>query len=148
MVGKPIKVPPGARGDYRHFLDIPTRWADNDMYGHSNNAVYYAYFDTIVNRFLIEAGGLDIHNGPVIGIMAETGCRYFRSFAYPETVTAAMRVAHLGRSSVRYETALFGVGNDPARAEGFLVHVFVNRATNTPVEMPTQIRAALEAIKV
>jgi acyl-CoA thioester hydrolase len=148
MIAKPAKVSPGVRGDYRHFLDIPTRWADNDIYGHSNNAVYYAYFDTIVNRFLIDAGGLDIHNGTVIGIMAETGCKYFRSFAYPEIVTAAMRVAHLGRSSVRYDTALFGNGDAPARAEGFLVHVFVNRATNSPVEIPLRIRRALEAIKV
>jgi acyl-CoA thioester hydrolase len=147
MHAKPDKVPPGVRGDYRHFLDIPTRWADNDIYGHSNNAVYYAYFDTIVNRFLIDAGRLDIHHGPVIGIMAETGCKYFRSFSYPEMVTAAMRVSHLGRSSVRYDTALFGIDDAPARAEGFLVHVFVNRATNSPVEIPSQIRAALEAIK-
>jgi acyl-CoA thioester hydrolase len=146
MSGKAAIAAPGMRGDYRYALEIPTRWADNDVYGHVNNVVYYAFFDTVVNRFLIDVGGLDIHNGSIVGIVAETGCKYYRPFAYPETVTVAMRVAHLGRSSVRYETALFGIGCDVARAEGFLVHVFVDRTTNTPVDIPPHIRTALQTL--
>jgi acyl-CoA thioester hydrolase len=140
------KRPVGQRTDYRHFIDMPTRWADNDVYGHVNNVVYYAYFDTIVNRYLIEQGGLDIHTGQVIGLMAETGCKYFRAFAYPDVMTVGLRAGHIGRRSVRYEVAMFGAGEASARAEGFLVHVFVDRATNTPVEIPPRIRAALERI--
>ena len=136
------------RGDYRHFLDVQTRWADNDIYGHVNNAVYFTYFDTIVNRFLIEQGGMDIHNDAVIGIMAESGCRYLRSFSYPEIVQVGLRTGRLGRSSVRYELALFRIGDDVARAEGHLVHVFCERASQRPVDMPVRIRAALETLVV
>jgi acyl-CoA thioester hydrolase len=142
------KRPPGVRGDYRHFLDVPTRWADNDIYGHVNNVVYYAYFDTLVNRFLIEHGGLDIHSGPVIGIMAESGCRYLRAFTYPEIIQVGLRTGRLGRSSVRYELALFSPGEDAARAEGHMVHVFVDRVTQRPVEIPVHIRAALETLQI
>ena len=138
----------GLREDYRHFLPIPTRWMDNDLYGHVNNVVYYAYFDTIINRYLIEAGKLDIQAGAVIGIALETSCRFFRSFAYPELVEAGMRVGHLGRTSVRYEVGLFGQGESEARAEGHFVHVFVERGSQKPTAIPEQIRAALERIKV
>lgn len=137
----------GRRGDYRHFLTIPTRWMDNDVYGHVNNVVYYSYFDTIINRYLIEMGGLDIHEAPVIGIAVETLCRFRRSFAFPEPVEAGLRTGHLGNSSVRYEIGLFGQGDDEARAEGHFVHVFVERATNKPVPIPPPIRAALERIR-
>jgi acyl-CoA thioester hydrolase len=139
------KAPVGTRADYPHFLPIPTRWMDNDLYGHVNNVVYYSYFDTVVNRYLIDPGGLDIHKGTVVGIVAETQCRFFKSFAYPEVVDAGLRVGRLGNSSVRYEIGLFGE-EDTARAEGHFVHVFVDRASNKPVPMPPGIRAALQRL--
>jgi acyl-CoA thioester hydrolase len=141
------REPPGRRSDYRHFLAIPTRWMDNDLYGHVNNVVYYSYFDTVINRFLIERGGLDIHSSPVIGVAAESGCRFRTSFAYPETVDAGLRVGHLGNSSVRYEIGLFREGIDEAAAEGHFVHVFVERGAQKPVSIPAAIRAALESIR-
>ena len=137
----------GRRGDYPHFLAIPTRWMDNDVYQHVNNVVYYSYFDTVINRYLIEAGGLDIQASPVIGIAVETLCRFRKSFAFPETVDAGLRVGHLGNSSVRYEIGLFGAGEDEARAEGHFVHVFVERATNKPVPIPAAMREALARLK-
>ena len=140
------KAPIGTRADYPHFLPIPTRWMDNDLYGHVNNVVYYSYFDTVVNRYLIDPGGLDIHKGTVVGIVAETQCRFFKSFTYPEVVDAGLRVGRLGNSSVRYEIGLFGEGEDTARAEGHFVHVFVDRASNKPVPIPAGIRAALQRL--
>lgn len=137
---------PGVRSEYVEFMPIQTRWMDNDVYGHVNNVVYYSYFDTVVNLYLINPGGLDFHNAPVVGIMAETMCRFHRSIAYPEAIDAGIRVGRLGSSSVRYEVGLFGAGEDDARAEGHLVHVFVDRATNKPVPIPPGIRAALERI--
>src|SRR5262245_42547652 len=138
---------PERRADYPHFLTIPTRWMDNDIYGHVNNVTYYSYFDTVINRYLIDAGGLDIQTAPIIGIAAETQCRFRRPFAYPEPVDAGLRVAHLGNSSVRYEIGLFGSGDDEARAEGYFVHVFVERAASKPVPIPARIRSALERIR-
>ena len=138
--------PPERRTPFRWFLDIPTRWMNNDVYGHVNNVVYYSYFDTAVNRYLIERGGLDIHNGPIVGIVPESFCRFHRSFSYPETVQAGLRVGRLGRSSVRYEIGLFGQNEDVARADGHFVHVFVERALQPPTPIPAAIRAALEAI--
>jgi len=108
-----------------------------------NNAVYYAYFDTVVNTFLIREGVLDIEKGPVIGLVVETGCQYFASLTYPEVVTAALRVAHVGRSSVRYEIALFGEAHATAAAQGFFVHVYVDRASRRPTELPPALRQAL-----
>jgi acyl-CoA thioester hydrolase len=139
---------PGLRSSYVEFIPIQTRWMDNDVYGHVNNVVYYSYFDTVVNLYLIDPGGLDFHNSPIVGIMAETMCRYYRSIAYPEAIDAGLRVGRLGTSSVRYEVGLFGVDDQQARAEGHLVHVFVERATNTPVPIPPGIRAALERLVV
>ena len=139
---------PGLRSHYVEFMPIQTRWMDNDVYGHVNNVVYYSYFDTVVNLYLINPGGLDFHNAPVVGIMAETMCRYYRSIAYPEAIDAGLRVGRLGTSSVRYEVGLFGVEDQQARAEGHLVHVFVDRATNAPVPIPTTIRTALERLVV
>lgn len=143
----PSKPPAETRARYRHFLAIPTRWIDNDLYGHVNNVVYYGYFDTIINRYLIEAGGLDIHRGEVIGIAAETLCRFRRAFAFPEEIDAGLRVGHLGNSSVRYEVGLFRKGEDEAAADGHFVHVFVARASQAPVPIPPRIRAALERLK-
>ena len=138
---------PHRRAEYLHELPITTRWSDNDAYGHVNNVVYYSYFDTVVNTWLISRGLLDVERSPVIGLVVETGCQYFAPLTYPETVTAALRVGHLGRSSVRYEIALFGSG-DTAAAQGHFVHVYVDRATRRPVSLPEHLRAALETLQV
>lgn len=132
--------------------ELTTRWMDNDVYGHVNNVVYYAFFDTVINRVLIESG-LDIHGGAVIGLAVETGCRFHASFAYPEVVEAKLRVAHLGSSSVRYEIGLFGRdaqgrAEDACRAEGHFVHVFVDRVSRRPQPIPEPLRAALAALQV
>jgi acyl-CoA thioester hydrolase len=141
------RKPPAQRSQFRHFRTVPTRWMDNDLYGHVNNVVYYSYFDTVINRYLIDPGGLDIHAGPVVGIAVETSCRFYRSFTYPEDVEAALRVLHLGTSSVRYEVGLFGAGEDTARADGEFVHVFVDRSTMRPVPMPPRMREALDKLR-
>ncbi len=132
-----------ARGDYRHFLAIPTRWMDNDSYGHVNNVTYYSYFDTAVNEHLIRAGGLDIARDPVIGIVVETACTFHRSLAFPEVIDAGLRVAKLGGSSVVYGIGLFRQGEDAAAATGRFVHVWVDRVTQRPTGVPPRIRAAL-----
>ena len=134
--------------DYPHVLPIPTRWMDNDVYGHVNNVQYYSYFDTVINEYLITAGGLDIHAGAVIGVCAESHCTYRAALAFPETVRAGLRVTKLGRSSVRYEIGLFGEGSDEPAAEGWFVHVFVERESRRPAEIPPGVRAALEALTV
>jgi len=133
----------GRRDDYRHFLKIPTRWMDNDVYGHVNNVNYYSYFDTIINRYLIDAGRLDFHNGPTIGLAVESLCRYYRSFSYPDVIDGGLRVGKLGTSSVRYEVGLFAEGEDQARAEGHFVHVFVERDSQRPTPIGEPIRSAL-----
>ncbi len=139
---------PRVRAAYPAFLAIPTRWMDNDTYGHVNNVVYYAYFDTVVNEHLIRAGGLDIREGPAIGIVVETACRFHKPLAFPETIDAGLRVAHVGRSSVRYEIGLFRRGDDDAAATGRFVHVWVDRANRRPVPVPASIRAALAPLQV
>ena len=132
--------------DYPHALDIPTRWKDNDVYGHVNNVEYYSYFDTVINRWLITEGGLDIHDGAVIGLCVESHCEFRASLAFPETVEAGLRVAHLGRSSVRYEIGLFGEETEEPAATGWFVHVFVDRGDRRPRELPEGVRAALERL--
>ena len=132
---------------YPHSLTIPTRWDDNDVYGHVNNVQYYAFVDTVINAWLIGEGGLDIHGGEVIGLCAESHCQYFAPVAFPDVVEAALRVGHLGRRSVRYEIALFREGDEPAIATGWFVHVFVDRATRRPREIPDRLRAALAALE-
>ena len=139
---------PQTRADYYHFCPIQTRWGDNDMYGHVNNVVYYSYFDTAVNRFLMEEGGFDPHTAEVIGICPETRCRFIESVRYPDALEVGLRIKKLGNSSVQYEIGVFKVGQEPAVAEGFFVHVFVARESNRPVPIPTAIRAALAAIQV
>ncbi len=138
-----MKPVPLARRDLRHFRPIPTRWMDNDVYGHVNTVVYYSYFDTVVNAFLLERGLLDTAASPVIGLVVETGCTYFKSLSFPETVEAGLAVTALGRSSVRYRVAIFRAGDESAAAQGHFVHVYVDRATQTPVPIPDPIRAAL-----
>lgn len=137
---------PGTRGDYAWFHRITTRWADNDVYGHLNNVVYYSFFDTAVNACLIQAGVLDIHTGPAIGLVVETQCRYFAPLAYPQPVTAGLRVGHLGRSSVRYELGLFGDDADQAAAEGHFVHVYVDRDSRRPTDLPSPMRDYLATL--
>jgi acyl-CoA thioester hydrolase len=138
---------PPSPADYPHVRAIPTRWKDNDVYGHVNNVEYYSFFDTVINAWLVEEGGLDIHRGAVIGLCAESHCAFHASLAFPETVQAALRVGHLGRSSVRYEIGLFGAGDEPA-ATGWFVHVFVDREDRRSVEIPAPLRAALERLVV
>tara|TARA_R110001583_G_scaffold195486_1_gene374116 strand:- start:3930 stop:4397 length:468 start_codon:yes stop_codon:yes gene_type:complete len=136
------------RADYRHFITIPTRWMDNDVYGHVNNVQYYSYFDTAVNRYLIDQGVLEIRSSEVIGLVVETQCKYYRSIAFPEDVIAGVSVAKLGNSSVRYEVGLFKEGDDDAVAQGHFIHVYVDRTTQRPVPLPAVLRAALERISV
>ena len=139
---------PHRRADYPHVLEITTRWMDNDIYGHINNVVYYSFFDTVINRFLIEEGGLDIHGGAVIGLCVESRCSYLKPLAFPDRLEAGLRVQHLGRSSVRYEIALFASGSDEAAAQGEFVHVFVDRAARRPLELPASLRHALSRLRV
>ena len=131
------------RADYAHVRAIPTRWADNDVYGHVNNVEYYAFFDTIINFWLISEGGLDIHAGRVIGLCAESHCRFRAAFEFPETIDAALRVGELRRTSVRYEIGLFRQGEEEPAAVGWFVHVFVDRDERRPVEIPAPLREAL-----
>lgn len=144
---------PQHREQFRVFRPIGTRWADNDVYGHVNNVVYYSWFDTAVNAYLIEQGALDIHQGAVIGLVVETQCHYFAPLAFPQTVYAGLRVAHLGRSSVRYEIGLFaGNGAQPegpagqCAALGHFVHVYVDRETRRPVALPPALKQTLETL--
>lgn len=130
-----------------HFLALPTRWMDNDIYGHVNNALYYAFFDTAINEYLIGESGLDINAGAAMAFAAESQCQYLRPLAFPEVIDVGLRVGKLGNSSVRYELAIFKQGEDFAAASGYFVHVFVDRVTQRPVPMPPQIRAALERLR-
>jgi acyl-CoA thioester hydrolase len=133
---------------YPHFLSIPTRWMDNDNYGHVNNTVYYSYFDTVVNEYLIRAGGLDIHEGEVIGLAVETRCNFFSPLEFPEIVDAGLAVVHLGNSSVRYAIGLFSERDETVAAAGEFVHVFVDRTSRKPVPIPDGIRRALEQVQL
>ncbi len=132
---------------YKHFLDIPIRWMDNDHYGHVNNVTYYSYFDTLVNQYLVQEGLLDMasSDGP-IGLVVETGCKYYRPASFPDVITAGMRVAHIGNSSVRYEIGLFTKGEDAAIAEGFFVHVYVDNDSRKAVNIPERFKVALKKI--
>lgn len=141
-----MKPSASTRSDYRAFRAIQTRWMDNDVYGHMNNVVHYSLFDTAVNSWLIEKGVLDIHRGARIGLVVETGCRYFGELAFPDVVSAGLRVARIGTSSVRYEVGLFRNEETVAAAEGFFVHVYVDRDTRRPQPLEPALRAVLEAI--
>lgn len=141
------RAKPSARADYRTFRTITTRWLDNDIYGHMNNVVHYSLFDTVVNGWLIEQGVLDIHAGATIGFVVETGCRYFGQLAFPEPVTAGLRVAKLGKTSVRYEVGLFRGEDELAAAEGFFVHVYVDAQSHRPKPIDERLRAVLATIE-
>ena len=141
-----VRPVPKVRGAYRHFQQISTRWMDNDAYGHINNVVYYSYFDTVVNRYLIEAGVLDVQHGAVIGLVVETHCNYFSPLSFPQTVDTGLRVAQLGASSVRYEIGLFG-GDEPLTAAcGHFVHVYVDRETRRPAPLPPALIQTLQGL--
>ena len=143
------RVEPHRLADYPHHQQITTRWMDNDAYGHVNNVHFLSYFDTVVNTYLIGRGALDIQKSPVIGLVVETGCHYFAPLTYPEPVTAALRVSHVGRSSVVYEVALFGSAAETAAAQGKFVHVYVDRESRRPVaELPAALQRALEPLRV
>ena len=134
------------RSDYNHFCSIGTRWMDNDIYGHVNNVQYYSFFDTAINEYLIEQGGLDIAAGDVIGLAAETHCQFLNPISFPENVEVGLRVGKLGNSSVRYELGIFIENSDDAAAVGWFVHVFVERKTRRAAPMPERLRAALEGL--
>ena len=131
------------RAAYPYFRTIPTRWMDNDAYGHVNNVTYYSYFDTVVNEHLIRAGGLDIARDTVVGLVVETSCTFRKPLSFPERIDAGLRVVRLGTTSVTYEIGLFREGDDAPAADGRFIHVWVDRVTNRPVPVPPTIRAAL-----
>ena len=134
------------RENYKYFYPIQTRWNDNDIYGHVNNVIYYAYFDTVVNMFMVDNAGFDPHNARAIGICPETHCNYHKPVTYPDKLEAGLRIGRLGTSSVRYEIAIFIAGDEEVAATGHFVHVFVDRETRKPVPISADIRAAMEAI--
>ncbi len=136
------------RSDFTYFHAISTRWMDNDAYGHVNNVVYYSWFDTVVNQFLIANRVLDIERSPVIGLVIETQCNYFASVTFPDRVTAGLRVAKLGKSSVRYEVGIFRDDEETASAQGHFVHVYVDRVSRRPGAIPDDMRALLQTIEV
>jgi len=137
---------PSTRAAYRAFRTIQTRWMDNDVYGHMNNVVHYSLFDTAVNGWLVEQGVLDIHAGDQVGLVVEAGCRYFSELAFPDVVHAGLRVTKLGTSSVRYEIGLFRNDEQGAAAEGFFIHVYVDRTTRRPKPLGERLRAALAVL--
>ena len=137
-----------SRAGYKVFYPITTRWSDNDIYGHVNNVIYYSYFDTAANRYLIEEGGLDISDASIVGYVVNSGCEYHAPITYPESVVAGVRVDRLGNSSVQYGIAIFKEGEELAAAHGHFVHVFVERAENKAVPIPDNLRTALERLLV
>jgi acyl-CoA thioester hydrolase len=142
-MSKPV---PTTRADYPHFLSINTRWSDNDLYGHVNNVVYYSYFDTVVNEYLIRHGALDLEAGRTIGLVVETHCSYFASLTFPEHIDAGLRVTRLGTTSVRYEVGIFSARSEQPAAQGHFVHVYVDRDTRRPAPLPEALVAALKPL--
>ncbi len=142
------RPPAETRSAFAHFHRIETRWKDNDVFGHVNNVVYYSYFDTAVNAFLIEHGVLDLQQPKIVGLVAETQCRYYSSLAFPDTVYVGLRLAHLGTSSIRYEVGVFRNDDQTASAQGYFVHVYVDRESNRPVPMPAALVKAAELLRL
>ncbi|MDM7860425.1 thioesterase family protein [Alteromonas sp. ASW11-36] len=136
-----------SKGDFSTFYPVQTRWADNDVYGHVNNVTYYAYFDSVINRYLIEVGGLDIHAGDSVGFIVESKCQFFAPIAYPEELLAGLKVTEMGNSSVTYQVALFKQDSEQACALGHMTHVFVDRSTQRPIRIDGALRSALELLK-
>ena len=139
---------PTNRSDYNYFSKMSTRWNDNDIYGHLNNVIYYELFDTAVNKWLIENNLIDIKNGNNIGLIVQSGCNYFSSFEYPEDIDAGIRVTKIGNSSVRYEVGLFKPNDDLASADGFFIHVYVDRVNNKPTTLDYEFKKKLDTIYV
>ncbi len=142
------KQQPETRDRYAHFIPITTRWMDNDVYRHVNNVVYYSFFDTAVNEYMLREGVLDLHDSPVVCLVAETGCQYFSPVSFPDAVQCGLRVAHLGTSSARFEIGVFRNDDVAAAAQGHFVHVTCDRATLRPVSMPADMRAALGKLRL
>lgn len=142
-----MRAEPGKRSAYKYIHPITTRWMDNDVYGHVNNVVYYSWFDTVVNQFLIANGALHIEESPAIGLVVETQCNYFSSVAFPDRIDAGLRVARLGQSSVRYEVGIFRDGEEQASAQGHFIHVYVDRVTRRSCGIPETVRALLSSIQ-
>ncbi|MEI6206425.1 MAG: thioesterase family protein [Desulfuromonadales bacterium] len=143
-----MKAKTDTRGNYKHFHTITTRWMDNDIYGHVNNVIYYSWFDTAVNQFLIANDALDIETSPVIGLVIETQCNYFAPVAFPDRITIGIRVAKLGNSSVRYEVGVFREDEEEVAAQGHFIHVYVGRDTRRPVALPDKLRTVLHSIQM
>ncbi len=143
-----MRIQADRRSDYRHFHAITTRWMDNDAYGHVNNVVYYSWFDTVVNQFLIANRVLEVETSPVIGLVIETQCNYFASVAFPDRISAGLRVAKLGNSSVRYEVGIFRNDEETASAQGHFVHVYVDRASRKPAAIPDAMRKLLQTLLI
>ena len=139
---------PSNRSDYNYFSRLSTRWNDNDIYGHLNNVIYYELFDTAVNKWLIKNNLVDIKNGNNIGLIVQSGCNYFSSFEYPEDIDAGIRVTKIGNSSVRYEVGLFKPNDDLASADGFFIHVYVDRVSNKPINLDYEFKKKLDTIYV
>jgi acyl-CoA thioester hydrolase len=142
-----MKPEANKRSDYRYFHTLDTRWMDNDVYGHVNNVIYYSWFDTAVNQFLVVNHVLDIERSPVVGLVIETQCNYFASVAFPDRITVGIRVAKLGNSSVRYEVGIFRENEESASAQGHFIHVYVDRAGRKPAAIPDNMRALLQSIQ-
>jgi len=143
-----LKKKPSHRSEYNYFCQLSTRWNDNDIYGHMNNIIYYALFDTAVNKWLIKNNLIDIKNGENIGLIVQSGCNFFSSFEYPEDVTAGIRVTKIGNSSVKYEVGLFKEKENLSSADGFFVHVYVERMTNKPIQLDYNFKKTLDTIFV
>jgi len=141
------KQQPETRDRYAHFIPITTRWMDNDVYRHVNNVVYYSFFDTAVNEYMLRQGVLDLHDSPIVCLVVETGCQYFSPISFPDAVQCGLRVARLGNSSVRFEIGVFRNADDTAVAQGHFVHVACDRDTRRPLPMPAAMRAALEKLQ-
>lgn len=137
---------PLQRQEFSYFVPLTTRWSDNDIYGHVNNVTYYSYFDTTANHYLIHQGGLDIHHGNIIGLVVDSACSYFEPIAFPDQLEGAVRVIHLGNSSVKYELAVFKIGGMHAVAQGHFVHVFVQRENRKSISIPDHLRTALKKL--
>ncbi len=143
-----MKKNPSHISEYNYFCELSTRWNDNDIYGHMNNIIYYALFDTAVNKWLIKNKLVDIKNGQNIGLIVQSGCNYFSSFEYPENINAGIRVTKIGKSSVRYEVGLFKEKEELSSADGFFIHVYVDRKTNKPIALNYDFKNALDTIFV
>lgn len=143
-----MRAHPNSVSDYKHFLDVPTRWSDNDVYGHINNAVYYLYFDTVVNEYLIQKDLLDIETSDIIGLVVKTNCDYFAPASFPDIIKAGLRVSHIGNSSVTYEIGLFRNDEEEACAQGQFTHVYVDKRFRRPVQISEEMRDALKRLEV